>query len=81
MFVPPSTRRSKMSVSMAKKPFLAWDGFEYRDVQDENGVDLELLRHNLSLTPDQRLAEFEALGRTFELLRSAGRVNKPAASA
>jgi hypothetical protein len=58
---------------MAHKPFLAWDGFEYRDVQDENGVDLELIRHNLSLSVSERIAEHQKAAASIEWFREATR--------
>jgi hypothetical protein len=62
---------------MAKKPFLAWDGFEYRDVQDENGIDLELLRHNLSLTVEERIEEHRRSLESVLWLQDAIKSNRP----
>jgi hypothetical protein len=37
------------------------DGHLYSEVQDENGVDLPLLRHQLSLSFEERLLELERM--------------------
>ena len=53
-----------------------WETFKritrgYGD-QDENGVDLSLLREDLKLTPEERLKEHErALRRVMEVQRAA----------
>ncbi|AIE84779.1 hypothetical protein [Fimbriimonas ginsengisoli] len=66
---------------MAHKPFLAWDGYEYRDVQDENGIDLELLRSNLELSLDERVAKHRSLAEWVIQLQNATRTARSARSA
>lgn len=41
--------------------------------QDENGVDLSLIEHNLSLTPQERLEQYFQFMRFVEVMREAGR--------
>ena len=53
-----------------------WERFQaythgYGD-QDENGVDLSLLRENLMLTPGQRLAQLQKAAEFHVELRRAG---------
>gem|GEM_PF-5623795 len=58
---------------MAHEPFLAWDGMEYRDVQDEHGVDLAGLEDNLRLTPLERLERHARAARSVLWLQNAVR--------
>ena len=41
--------------------------------QDENGIDLSLIRRNLRLTPEERLIRGDRARRNFFLLRKYGR--------
>jgi hypothetical protein len=45
--------------------------------QDENGVDLSLIRHNLMLTPEERLLRGDAARRGALSLLRYGRRNAP----
>lgn len=49
----------------------AWTGEKFEEVQDEAGVDLELLRENLKLTPTERYQQYRAMGLQLEVLRRA----------
>jgi hypothetical protein len=40
--------------------------------QDENGIDLSLIRRNLKLTPEERLIRGDKARRNFFLLREYG---------
>lgn len=48
--------------------------------QDENGVDLSLIRENLKLTPEERLRKGDRAWRDALRLREYGRLNREKSS-
>lgn len=62
---------------MAHKPFPVWDGFEYRDIQDERGVDLELIRANLELSVEQRIEQHRRAAASILWLKNATLKRRP----
>lgn len=56
----------------SQKQVLAWLAAHPYGDQDENGVDLSLLRENLKLTPEQRWLKHQRALRTILEVKHAG---------
>ncbi len=57
----------------ADDEWLRYCGPNWYGEQDENGIDLSLIRENLKLTPLERIRKAESLCRYAEKLREYGR--------
>lgn len=67
-------------MSHRPKPEPGAAGNSWASIQDENGVDLTLIRANLKLTPQERLERADTARRQAEYILSHARRIDPSAS-